>query len=530
MIRISQIKLSPGSGLGLAKEKAAKRLRIEEKEIRELTVLKKSLDARKKNQILEIYTVAVSTGLSSKKEEQLVKRLKSADISLYEPVRYDFASYVPAERKDSGRLVICGYGPAGIFAAYLLAEAGFAPLVLERGKEAGARQGAVEEFFSKGRLDPDCNMQFGEGGAGMFSDGKLNTLVKDEKGRGRFVLETLVKFGAPSSILYDAKPHLGTDGLIKIIPGIREETLRLGGEIRFGHRLTDVQIRDGRLQAVVVNGKEEIRTGRLLLCTGHSARDTLGMLHGRGIRMEAKAFAAGVRIEHSRQMIDAELQHESASYKLTHRCTDGRGVYSFCMCPGGVVVNASSEEVHLAVNGMSDFQRDGINSNSAIVVTLNPADYGGDPADPLRGIAFQRLLEKKAYQALSGKIPYQRLEDFIKNIPSAKAGTVSPQCRGSCGFGNVRELLPRFMAEDILEGILAFDRQIKGFAMPDALISGVESRTSCPVRLIRGETLETEGIKGIYPAGEGAGYAGGIMSAAMDGMKCAESCVREYME
>ncbi len=520
MIRVNQIKTEKGAGLSDVKRKAAGKLRISVNDIREIRILKHSVDARKKDRILDIYSVAVVTDLPEGKEEKVIRRAASKDVLKYEPQVYHFPK---ASGERTLRPVIAGYGPAGIFTAYLLAMHGYAPLVIERGYEIEKRDMAVQRFFETGVLDPRSNVQFGEGGAGTFSDGKLNTLVKDEHGRSRFVLETFVRFGAPESILYDAKPHLGTDLLLKIIPAIRKETIRLGGEIRFEAELTDILIRDGALTGIEIGHTESLKTSALFLCLGHSARDTVRMLHRRNLVMEAKPFAAGVRAEHRREMIDAALHLEKASYKVTHRCRDGRGVYSFCMCPGGYVVNSSSEPGRLTVNGMSYSGRSGENSNAAVVVTVTPGDFGGDPSDPLRGILFQQALEEKAVGLCGGRIPYQRYGDFKRGEMTEAFGAVRPMCKGAWAFGNLREIFPDHLAEDIIEGIEAFEKQIPGYASEDTLISGVEARTSSPVRILRDDSLQAQGIRGIYPAGEGAGYAGGIMSAAMDGMKAAEA-------
>ncbi len=525
MIQVSQLRLLPGTGDEARKKKITRILRLPPEKITGIRILRRSIDARRKDQILEIVTAAVSTTLSEEKEEALVKKIASKDVKMYRPVIYS----LPAQRAESipegKRPVVAGFGPAGIFISYLLARQGFRPLVLERGYGVEERKIAVETFFQTGKLDECCNVQFGEGGAGTFSDGKLNTLVKDAQGRNRFVLETFVRFGAPEEILYEAKPHLGTDKLQRIIPRIREEIVDLGGEIRFGSCLADLTVKDGFLQEVILENGEKIPARALFLCIGHSARDTFRMLQMRGFAMEAKAFAVGVRAEHLREMIDEALHYPKASYKMTHHCRDGRGVYTFCMCPGGYVVNASSEEEHLTVNGMSYSGRSGKNSNAAVVVTVSPEDFGGDPENPLRGIAFQQELEKKAHLEGNGKIPYQTYGDFKTGKKSPGPGAVLPCCKGDYTFGNLRNILPDFMAEDLIEGMEAFEKQIPGFAAADTLLAGIEGRTSCPVRILRDENYEAVGIRGVYPAGEGAGYAGGIMSAAMDGMKCAEAFV-----
>ena len=376
----------------------------------------------------------------------------------------------------------------------------------------------------------DSNVQFGEGGAGTFSDGKLNTLVKDKNGRNRFVLETFVKFGAAEDILYVQKPHIGTDILIEVVRKMREEILRLGGKFSFHSQVTDLLVEQHCLQ---VNGTEEILAGVAVFAIGHSARDTFEMLNRHQLPMRAKSFAVGVRVEHPQELIDQSQYGRSrgkelpaAAYKLTENLTNGRGVYTFCMCPGGYVVNASSEEHRLAVNGMSYSDRAGKNANSAVIVTVTPEDFGSE--DALAGIAFQRKLEENAWKAGQGKVPVQRFEDFRKNRISTEYGTVSPCIKGAYTLANVREIFPKELSLSLEDGILAMDHKIRGFAGEDVLLSGVESRTSSPVRIERNEQCVSEKISWIYPCGEGAGYAGGITSAAMDGIKVAEEIIRRY--
>ena len=525
MIRINQLKTETGADIDRIRKKAASKCRIPEKKILSLRILKKSVDARKKDNIREVYSLYIETSLSGAEEEQAIKRAASKDVLKYEICRYE--PVLNCRYKPEKRPVIAGFGPAGIFLGLILSLNGFCPVILERGKSAEERKSDVERFFETGVLDLKSNAQFGEGGAGAFSDGKLNTLVRDEKGRSRFILETFVRFGAPEEILYDAKPHVGTDKLMQIIPGIRSQIEKNGGEVRFNNTLTGVETENNSLRAVIVNGTERIETDKLFLCPGHSARDTLRMLNDSGVRMEPKAFAIGVRTEHEREMIDKALHQKKASYKLTHKCRDGRGVYSFCMCPGGYVINASSSRGELCVNGMSYSGRNGANSNSAIVVTVSPEDFLKD-GEPLSGIKFQEELEKKAFDIALGKIPYQRYGDFVENRASSNAGKISPQCKGDHAFCNLRSILPDYVSEDIIEGMSEFGRRIRGFDGEDTLFSGVESRTSSPVRIVRNKEFESS-ISGICPVGEGAGYAGGIMSAAMDGMRCAEVYLREFI-
>ncbi|NLP34462.1 MAG: NAD(P)-binding protein, partial [Clostridiales bacterium] len=429
------------------------------------------------------------------------------------------------------RPVVVGTGPAGLYCAYLLAKHGYQPLVIERGEEVAKRVQAVEHFWNCNELNTESNVQFGEGGAGTFSDGKLNTMVKDVSHRYRFVLDTFVANGAPNDILYRNKPHIGTDKLREVVVNIRNEIIRLGGEVRFGTKLTDIIIEKGSLRQIEVNHKEKIPCEVLISALGHSARDTFEMFLERGLTLLPKPFAIGFRIEHRQEMINHSQYGDQATYlppaeyKLTHKTQSGRGVYSFCMCPGGYVVNASSEEGHLVVNGMSNYARDGRNANSAIVVTVKPEDFGSE--GPLSGIAFQRQMERMAYEAGKGLVPIQLFGDLLRNRDSATIGNVIPNIKGGYRLTNLKNCLPEVIHKDIIEGILAFDKKIKGFADEEAVLAGVESRTSSPVRILRNDELESN-IAGIYPCGEGAGYAGGITSAAMDGIKVFEAIASKY--
>lgn len=510
-----------------------KKLKIKQSDIKEFTVLKKSVDARKKEQIFFIYQVDFFTD----NEKKVLSRYKKNDVTIKsEKKENDTAKCeVAAEKDTSEKIVIAGFGPAGLFAAYELALSGYKPLVIERGLDVDSRKKSVEHFWKTGELDTESNVSFGEGGAGTFSDGKLNTMVKDKFGYNRRVLETFVKFGAPAEILYLQKPHIGTDKLADVVKNMRLEIERLGGEVRFGVRLDTLNIKNTgngdskKLESINVTdrflGKEEvIECDRLILAIGHSARDTFLSLNECGVAMQPKSFAIGVRVEHSQEMIGKNQYGElykalpTADYKLTHQTKDGRGVYSFCMCPGGYVVNASSEKGMLAVNGMSDYLRDGINANSAIVVTVGVEDFDG--TDALAGMRFQRKWEKKAFDAAGGKIPVQLFGDFKKNVVSKEFGNVRPQTKGETAFANVREILPGEVADSIEEGIIAFEKKINGYSRDDTLLLGIESRTSSPVKIVRDDTMQSN-IKGLYPCGEGAGYAGGITSAAMDGIKTA---------
>lgn len=534
MIRITQLKLPIEHKKQDIQKKAAKLLRVLEDQIENIQIIRQSLDARHKNELLFVYTV----DLSVKKEAAVVKKARNKNITLVEPKVYRFPE--PGTQTLAHRPVIVGAGPAGLFCAYMLAKAGYRPILLERGESVENRQKTVDAFWQTGKLNPESNVQFGEGGAGTFSDGKLNTLIKDTEGRGRAVMEILVSMGAPEEILYQQKPHLGTDVLFHVVRNLRKQIERFGGEVHFNSKVTDVKIKDGHITSVMVNNKEEIPAEVVVLALGHSARDTFFMLADKKIAMESKSFAVGVRMEHPQKMINLSQygqeevkQLGAASYKLTHQTRSGRGVYTFCMCPGGYVVNASSEEGRLAVNGMSYQKRDSENANSAIIVTVTPEDYesfgGADVPKQLKGILFQRALEEKAYQAGKGMIPVQLYEDYKQNRTTESLGEMKPCMKGGCTCANVRQIFPDFIADTIEEGIEAFGGKIPGYNRPDALISGVESRSSSPVRIVRNQYGVSENTAGIYPCGEGAGYAGGITSAAIDGVKTAELIAKKYI-
>lgn len=526
MIRINQLKLSVDHTEEDLLAKAAKILKIPAKEIQSLEIIKQSLDARKKEEIHFTYSIDVET----KNEESVIHKAKNVNVVLAVKKEYHFPK--TGTEKLGNRPVIIGTGPAGLFCGIMLARAGFRPLLLERGECVDKRREAVDAFWNGKPLCPNSNVQFGEGGAGTFSDGKLNTLVKDPFMRNRKVLELFVEFGADPSILYINKPHIGTDVLSGIVKNMREEIIRLGGEVRFQSLVTDFKVKSGRITEITVNDGEEIPVSLLVLAIGHSARDTFHVLEQNGVPMEAKSFAVGLRIQHPQTEINRSQygvkNHPvlgAADYKLTHQCKNGRGIYTFCMCPGGYVVNASSEEGKLAVNGMSYHKRDGINANSALIVTVTPEDFGGN--SPLSGISYQRKLEEAAYLHGNGNIPVQLYGDFKRNQTSKEFGEVKPAFKGGFQFANLREILPQYLSESIIEGIEAFDNKIRGFRREDAILAGVESRTSSPVRIPRDEAFESQ-IKGIYPCGEGAGYAGGITSAAMDGIKIAEAISSKY--
>lgn len=541
MIRINQIKLSADcrNEEAALRQKAAKLLRVDSSAILSFSIVRKSIDARKKPDIHMVYTVDVKVA----DEQKAVKKsgLKNGQIQLVEEKMYHF----PAIGKISSkaRPVIVGTGPAGLFCGYMLAKAGFRPVLLERGREVHKRLADVERFWQEGALDPSSNVQFGEGGAGTFSDGKLTTTVKDPKGRMREALRIFVEAGAPEEILYEAKPHLGTDILMDVVVNLRKKIENRGGEVRFESQVTKILVENNRIVGVEVNG-EQIMSDAVVLAIGHSARDTFQMLSDFSVPMEAKSFAVGLRMEHPREMIDriqygnAKIALPAASYKVTAKTVSGRGVYSFCMCPGGYVVNASSEPGRMAVNGMSYSGRDGANSNSAMIVTVSPEDYGG--TGPLSGIAFQRKLEEKAYEIGKGVVPVERYGDFHGavcgvndeislsdgNLRTAYAG-FAPAIKGGWQFAPVHKILPDFLNRALVEGIDLIGQKMPGFNDGDAFFSGVESRTSSPVRILRDETGQSV-VKGLFPCGEGAGYAGGITSAAMDGILIAEKVAFYY--
>ncbi len=543
MIRINQLKLKVTDSVVKLKLAAAKVLRIEAKDIATLTVVRRSIDARKKPEIYFSYTVMIETKFSEKQEEKLVQKLKNRDVSLdsipeyREPKLNDVIAGVERReffKEEKNRPVVVGFGPAGMFAALLLARAGMHPVVFERGADVDQRIRDVEDLWEQGKLHTESNPQFGEGGAGTFSDGKINTLVKDKEGRSSFVLNLFVGYGADPSITIDAKPHVGTDCLVDIVKNIRREIEALGGEIRFNTKFT--------------YDKERDKDRKIVLAIGHSARDTYEELYNAGLEMQAKDFAMGFRVQHSQAMINEDLYGEvdeetlkalgQGAYKVTHTAGNGRGVYSFCMCPGGYVVNSSSEEGKLCVNGMSYHARDGKNANAAIIVSVRKSDYDGEH-DPLGGIRLQRELEKRAFELKDGKVPVQTYGDFKKNRESTEEslGEVKPEIKGQYGFAKLNDIF-RFeegskyaslndFNETFVEGMESFEHKLRGFSREDTVLSGIEARTSSPVRIPRNEEFESN-ISGIYPCGEGAGYAGGIMSAAMDGMKTAEALVKHY--
>ena len=532
MLRIDNVKTEPGAGLDALRGHAADALRVREDELSELRVLRRSVDAR--DGVRFVWSLAAGV----KNEAAVLKRCKNKNVSRYAPLVY--RPPAPLAAPPETRPVVVGAGPAGLFCALVLAKCGARPILLERGKSVEERRRDVETFWKTGALDPSSNVQFGEGGAGAFSDGKLNTGTKDP--RHGWILERFVEHGASPDILIDAKPHVGTDRLYIVLQNLRRELLSLGAEIRFAHRLTGIEAENGAVRAVHVaspTGEYTLQARQVVLALGHSARDTFAMLHTLGVPMEPKPFAIGVRIEHKQSAIDAAQYKEAAgnpalpptSYKLAYHTKDGRGVFSLCVCPGGQVVAAASEDGRVVTNGMSEFARDRENINGGLLVSVTPEDFGGTAGDPLAGVAFQRRLEEAAYRAGGGgyAAPAQLVGDFLAGRPSTGAGDVKPSYQPSVKWGDLRACLPDFVCDALAEALPALDQRLRGFASPDAVLTAVESRSSSPVRMARDETYQSA-LCGLYPCGEGAGYAGGIMSAAADGMRVAESILREISD
>lgn len=524
MYRISEISLALNGTETDLKEQAVIRLKVAPEEVHSLTLYKKSIDARKKSDVHFICTVDVNCDLNNSPEDK--------KIIMVEPYHYE----LPVGKALAARPVVVGFGPAGLFAALILAQAGQCPIVFERGSAVEKRKEQVADFWKTGELNPNSNVQFGEGGAGTFSDGKLNTGTKDS--RARKVLEEFVSAGAPQEILYMAKPHIGTDKLPSTVKNIREQIIALGGEVYFETALRTIMIKDNKVTGVEVKPEDGapyvIDTDCIILAVGHSARDTFEMLHSHGVAMEQKPFSVGARIEHPQKLINGSQYgkfagHPSlgaADYKLAVHLKNGRGVYTFCMCPGGSVVAAASEKNHLVTNGMSNFARNGMNANSALLVGVGPKDFGSD--HPLAGIAFQRKLEASAFKLGGGNYhaPVQRVEDFLACRPSKIIGTVKPTYPGVTPC-SLDDCLPDFIADSMRQGIMQMNRFLNGFMSPDALLTAVESRSSSPVRVLRGDNLQSVSVAGLYPCGEGSGYAGGIISSAVDGIKCAEHIIAE---
>lgn len=526
MITIRQIKVevTKSSNLEIIK-KIAKKIKVDFNDISNLVIEKQSLDARDKNEIFYVYECSFKV----KNESDVLRRNKS-NKDLFKMIDKSYHFDKIGTIKLNKRPVVVGCGPAGLFSALLLAEKGYKPLIIERGEQIDKRIEDVNSFWENGKLNKNSNVQFGEGGAGTFSDGKLNTLIKDVGNRGRKVFNVFVECGAPREILYSYKPHIGTNKLVNVVKSLREKIISLGGEFRFNTCLTNINVEDNKLKSIEVNKRETIDTEVLVLAIGHSARDTFKMLYDLGIKMESKPFAVGLRVEHKQDMINLSQYGKKykdildpATYKLTYKASNNRGVYSFCMCPGGYVVNSSSEEGCLVVNGMSNYERESKNSNSAIVVTVNKEDFGESVLD---GVKFQRNLENLAYNSCNGKIPVQTLDGFNNNkIEELK--DVKPLVKGRYELADLNKILPKEICDSIKEAFPYFGKKIKGFDKGDTILFGVESRTSSPIRIVRDENFISS-IEGIYPCGEGCGYAGGITSSAIDGIKVSEKIIEKY--
>lgn len=527
-IKVNNIILDIEESMEMLKIKVAKKLKIKTNDIKNMKIVKESVDARKKDSIKFNYAVQVECN----NEDKIVSRCNSNDVTLSKE------KYIPninlGDKELPNRPIIVGMGPAGLFAGLIMAQKGYRPLIIERGEAVEERTKSIENFWNGvSTLNVNSNVQFGEGGAGTFSDGKLTTRIKDL--RCGFILEEMVKHGAPDEILYKNKPHIGTDILKKVVVSIRKEILRLGGEVRFNSKLEDVDIEEEKIVSVIVNG-EKIPCETLILAIGHSSRDTYEMLHKRGVLMTVKPFAIGVRVEHKQELIDRNQYGKFANhprvraseYKLTYTCKDKeRSVYSFCMCPGGVVVAAASEEGMVVTNGMSYYARDKENANSAIVVSVGEKDFGTNPMD---AIEFQRKYEELAFKVGGGDYyaPVQLIRDFMENKETTELGSVKPSYIPGYRFARMDECLPKEVVVAMREGLENFERKINGFTSGDGIMIGVETRTSAPVRIDRNDNLQSVNVEGIYPCGEGAGYAGGIISAAVDGVKCAEEIMKEW--
>ena len=531
MIRIQNIKLAFDHDPDALKKAVLHRLNIPESDLIRIDIVRKSIDARKKHRISSVYSVDVKvrnivTVLNATSEDNTIR--PTPDLGYRAPAPVHPAGSPP---------VVVGSGPCGLFAALVLAQAGLCPILVERGKEVGSRVRDVRNFWRNGEFNSESNVLFGEGGAGAFSDGKLTTQIRDGNNRIRKVLEELVRAGAPQEILFQARPHIGTDNLIKVVKNLRTSILSLGGQFRFQTTLTDVSAKNGELCGAVVNHEEMIETSHLVLALGHSARDTFRMLHRNHIPMEAKPFSMGVRIEHPQQMID-EIQYGRlashpmlgpSDYRLVQHCKNGRAAYTFCMCPGGQVIASSSEPGGIVTNGMSLYARNSPNANSALLVGVDPADY--EDVGPLSGVLFQRTWEQKAFQAGGGNYfaPVQLVGDFLLGRASASLGKIIPSYTPGATLGDLSECLPDFVVQTLRLALPAMDKKLKGFAMADAVMTAIESRSSSPVRILRDRSFQSPSMKGLYPGGEGAGYAGGIVSSAVDGIKVAEAVAAQYL-
>jgi len=531
LLRIQEIKLPLDADETELPRLAAKALKVPQTALKSISVFRKSLDCRKKNEIKFIYTLDVETDGS---EDKILAKIHNPKVTKADVYRYE----IPENRRKTDlRPVVVGFGPAGMFAALVLARAGLHPLVVERGEPVEQRQKSVQDFWRTRKLNPESNVQFGEGGAGTFSDGKLNTGTKDY--RQREVLLQFVRHGAPEEILYSAKPHIGTDRLCAVVRSVREEIIRLGGEVRFQTKLTDILVYNGAVQGVTLTNKQgkqtDFETDAVILAVGHSARDTVEMLYRKGFTVMQKAFSVGARIEHKQEMINrsqygafaAHPKLGAADYKLACHPQGGRGAYTFCMCPGGTVVCCPSEEGTVVTNGMSEYARDGENANSALLVGIEPAQFPSE--HPLAGMYYQLEIEKKAFAVGGGDYtaPATLVGDFLKGESSHKLGSVHPTCPTGVQLCNLRDVLPERVTETMCEALLKMDKMLAGFANSEAVLTGPETRSSSPVRIVRDEFFQTAAANGVFPCGEGAGYAGGIISAAVDGIKCAEAVLRD---
>lgn len=518
MIRVRQIKLPIKHTKEDLIKKICKKLQIKKEDIQNIIINKKSVDARK--ELNYIYEVDIKT---NKEKNILNKKIKD---TLKTP-NENYIFNITGKIKLKERPIIIGAGPSGLFCAYFLAKNGYRPIIIERGEKIDERIKTVEKFWKDNILNKNSNVQFGEGGAGTFSDGKLNTTSKDI--RIKEILKIFVKNGAPKEILYIKNPHIGTDILRQVIKNMRNEIIKYGGKFIFNTCLKDIIIKNNRIKQIKINN-ELINAENLILALGHSSRDTFRMLIKNNISIIPKPFAIGVRVQHKQKLIDINQYGKEykklpkASYKLTYKSSEGRGVYSFCMCPGGFVVNSSSEEGKLVINGMSNYKRDEENANSAIIVTINEKDFGNNPLD---GIKFQEKLEQITYKVGQGNIPIQLYKDFKENKKSNKFGIIKPVMKGKYQFANLNNIFPKYISQALIEGIENFNNKIKGFSDKDTILAAIESRTSSPIKIVRDENLESN-IKGIYPCGEGAGYAGGIMTSAIDGIKVAETIAKKY--